>query len=194
MTDVAVAVPRSSRLLHLTAVLAGATAEALLLPGGTRRRQRLQRRTAARVLTALGARVDVVPPAVPWPRAGGLLVAGHDAGRLGDLALLTVLPPDLGGWSGLAERALPLPGAASGPPGTGTTLCPVAVTCRTASGPLDRVPGRVEEVAGLSGLVVEVRLLLPMALEASGQLGGAGTASGDGVAGTASGVGVAKVA
>lgn len=186
MTDVAVAVPRSTRLLHLTAVLAGATAEALLVPGGARRRRRLQRRTAARVLTALGARVDVVPPAVPWPRADGLLVAGHDAGRLGDLALLTVLPSDLGGWTRLAEQALPLPGAGSAPAGTGTTLCPVAVACRTAAGPLDRVPGRVEEVVGLHGLVVEVRLLVPIALDAPGQLGGAG------VAGTASGVGVAK--
>lgn len=183
-----VEVPRSTRLLSLTAVLAGATVEGLVLRGGARRRQRLQLCTAARVLTALGALVRVVPPPVPWPRAGGLLVSGHDAGRLGDLAVLTSVPRAVAGWAELADRALPFPGAGVPTPGAGRppapVLCPVTVACRTADGPLQRLPRRVEEVAALRGLEFEVRLLQPIAADPVGQLGGAGSSSTGGTAGT----------
>ena len=97
------------------------------------------------MLTALGARVRVVLPPVPWLRAGGLLVTGHDAGRLGDLALAG-----------------------------GTVICPVIVTCRTADGPLPRLPRRLDEVAALRGLVFDVELLDAVPSDPAGQLGGAG--------------------
>ena len=170
-----VVVPRSTRLLSFAGVVAGATAESLLIPGGARRRQRLQICTAARVLTALGARVRVVLPPVPWPRAGGLLVTGHDAGRLGDLALLTSVPRSLAGWGELADRVVPVPGRRTPPPAGGTVICPVTVTCRTADGPLSRLPRRLDEVAALRGLVFDVWLLDAVPSETAGQLGGAGT-------------------
>ena len=170
-----VVVPRSTRLLSLAGVVAGATAESLLVPGGARRRQRLQMCTAARVLTALGARVRVVLPPAPWPRAGGLLVTGHDAGRLGDLALLTSVPRSLAGWGELADRVVPVPGPRTPPPAGGTVVCPVTVTCRTADGPLSRLPRRLDEVAALRGLVFDVWLLDAVPSDPAGQLGGAGT-------------------
>ena len=171
-----VVVPRSTRLLSLAGVVAGATAESLLLAGGARRRQRLQVCTAARVLTALGARVRVVLPPVPWPRSGGLLVAGHDAGRLGDLALLTSVPRTLAGWAELADRVVPVPGTRVALRDGGTVLCPVTVTCRTADGPLHRLPRRLDEVAALRGLVFDVELLDAIPSDPAGQLGGAGSA------------------
>ncbi len=180
-----VVVPRSTRLLSLAAVLAGAAAEGLLLRGGARRRQRLQMCTAARVLTALGARVRVVPPPTPWPRSGGLLLAGHDAGWLGDLAVLTAAPRAVAGWQEVADRALPFPGAGARAGEESQMLCPVTVTCRTAGGPPRRLPRRLEEVAALPGLVIEVRLLGPIAVDPGGASGGAGTATGAGMAGVA---------
>ena len=169
-----VVAPRSTRLLSLAGVVAGATAESVLLPGGARRRQRLQICTAARVLTALGARARVVLPPVPWPRVGGLLVTGHDAGRLGDLALLTSVPRSLGGWGELADRVVPVPGARTPARPGGTVICPVIVTCRTADGPLPRLPRRLDEVAALRGLVFDVELLDAVPSDPAGQLGGAG--------------------
>ena len=170
-----VVVPRSTRLLSLAGVVAGATAEGLLVPGGARRRQRLQVCTAARVLTALGARVRVVLPPVPWPRTGGLLVPGHDTGRLGDLALLTSVPRTLAGWSELADRVVPVPGARVAAREAGTVICPVTVTCRTADGPLQRLPRRLDEVAALRGLVFDVWLLDAIPSDPADQLGAAGT-------------------
>lgn len=170
-----VVVPRSTRLLSLAGVVAGATAESLLVPGGARRRQRLQVCTAARVLTALGARVRVVLPPLPWPRTGGMLVPGHDAGRLGDLALLTSVPRTLAGWAELADRVVPVRGARVAPREGGTVICPVTVTCRTADGPLQRLPRRLDEVAALRGLVFDVWLLDAIPSDPADQLGGAGT-------------------
>lgn len=170
-----VVVPRSTRLLSLAGVVAGATAESLLIPGGARRRQRLQICTAARVLTALGARVRVIAPPVPWPRTGGLLVTGHDTGRLGDLALLTSVPRSLAGWGELADRVVPVPGTRTPPRPAGTVLCPVTVTCRTADGPMSRLPRRLDEVAALRGLVFDVWLLDAIPSDPADQLGGTGT-------------------
>lgn len=184
-----VEVPRSTRLLSLAVVLAGATAEGLLVRTGARRRQRLQMCTAARVLTALGARVHVVPPPVLWPRTGGSLVIGHDAGRLGDLAVLTAVPRALPGWAELADRVLPFPGATAAPPEDGQVRCPVTVTCRTADGPLRRLPRRLDEVAALRGLVFEAWLLAPVAAGPAGQdVGAAGSeAAGSGPGGASAG-------
>jgi hypothetical protein len=182
-------------------VLTGAAAQGLIQHrAGSRRRQRLQVCTAARVLTALGGRVHVVPPPVRWPRTGGLLVAAHDAGWLGDLALLTSVPRTLAGWDRLADRALPFPGAGPATAGDADVLCPVTVTCRTAGGPLSRLPRRLQDVAALRDLVVEVRLLAPVAAPGQEGAAGTGTAGTGGGAGStrgpgaASGVGVAKAA
>ena len=64
-------------------------------------------------------------------------------------------------------------------------VCPVTVTCRTAEGPLSRLPRRLDEIAALRGLVFDVWLLDavpsdpvpsdPAASDPAGQLGGAGT-------------------
>jgi hypothetical protein len=170
-----VVVPRSTRLLSLAGVVAGATAGGFLVPGGARRRQRLQVCTAARVLTALGARIRVVGPSVPWPRADGLLVTAHDAGRLGDLAVLTSVPRAIAGWAELADRVVPLPGARVPSRSGNGVLCPVTVTCRTADGPLRQLPRRLDEVAGLRGLVFDVALLDPVA---GAQDGGASSSDG----------------
>jgi 1-acyl-sn-glycerol-3-phosphate acyltransferase len=49
--------------------------------------------SAAGVLTALGVRVEVVAPAVAWPRPGtGRLVVSNHVSWIDDLALLTVVP------------------------------------------------------------------------------------------------------
>jgi hypothetical protein len=149
------------RRLQLAATLAGLHVRtALVPPHATRRRQRLQVCGAARVLTALGVRVRVVPPTTPWPRTGGRLLLDRDApGWLGDLALVTAVPRTTGGWAAVCRRVLP--GAAVEPAGphADSVICPVAVTYRTDAGPLDRAPRDVSEIVALRGLVVEVRLL-----------------------------------
>lgn len=144
------------------AVLALAAVRGLLLPRrAARSRQRLQTCTAARVLSALGVRVRVVQPAVPWPRTGGRLLTAHDAGWLGDLAVLTAVPRGTDGWAAVADRALPVPGRRPRA-GDGDLICSVTVTCRTADGPLPRLPRRLRQVAGLADPVVEVWLLAPV--------------------------------
>jgi hypothetical protein len=153
---------RTGRLLRAAGVVAVAAVRGLLLPrSAVRTRQRLQVCTAARVLSALGARVRVVQPATPWPRTGGRLLTAHDAGWLGDLAVLTAVPRSTGGWAAIADRSLPIAG---GRPRTddGDLLCSVTVTCRTADGPLARLPRRLGGIAALRGLVVEVWLLAPV--------------------------------
>ncbi len=169
-----VVVPRSTRLLSLAGVVAGATAESLLIPGGARRRQRLQICTAARVLTALGARVRVVLPPVPWPRAGGLLVTAHDAGRLGDLALLTSVPRSLAGWGELADRVVPVPGPRTPPPAGSSVVRPVTGTCGAAAGGLPRTVGLCPQVwAEADG--AGTRPEAAATADTADQLGGAGT-------------------
>ena len=79
------------RRLRVARTLAGVSVRAALVPlPSDRRRRRLQVCRAADVLTALGVRVRVVGPAVPWPRTGRVAVSDH-TGLLGDLALATVV-------------------------------------------------------------------------------------------------------
>ncbi|MCW2676347.1 MAG: plsC, partial [Modestobacter sp.] len=64
---------------------------------GARGRRRLSVCAAARVLTAAGVRVRVVPSPVPWPRTGvghgpGHLVVADSISWVDDLALRTVVP------------------------------------------------------------------------------------------------------
>jgi hypothetical protein len=54
--------------LRLAGALAGSTANTLPASPSGRRRQRLLVVRAARLLTALGVRVEVRAPAVAWPR------------------------------------------------------------------------------------------------------------------------------
>ncbi|RBY84462.1 hypothetical protein [Blastococcus sp. TF02A-30] len=154
--------PRTGRLLRAAGVVAVAAVRGLLLPrSAVRTRRRLQVCTAARVLSALGARVRVVQPAVPWPRTGGRLLTAHDAGWLGDLAVLTAVPRSTGGWAAVADRSLPFRGGGARDD-DGDLLCSVTVTCRTADGPLARLPRRLGSIAALRDLVVEVWLLAPV--------------------------------
>ena len=103
-----------------------------------RPRRRFDICTAAEVLTALGARIEVHSPAVAWPRPGaGRLVVANRVSRLDDLALVTVVPdlvvsPDqprdeagLGRFDAARFRA-----AVEG----NATVCPVAVRYRTEDG------------------------------------------------------------
>jgi hypothetical protein len=144
--------------------LAGVRARATLVAAGSvRRRQSLQVCSAARVLAALGIRVVVVQPPRPWPRdQRQRLVAGNEAGLLGDLALLTAVPRTAAGWAVVADRVLParatLRTAAESDPGD-AVVCPVTITYRTAAGPLSRPPRTPAEVIAVPGLVIEVRLL-----------------------------------
>src|SRR3712207_7459880 len=55
--------------------------------------------------------------------------------------------------SEMADRVVPVPGTRTPPRPAGTVVCPVTVTCRTADGPLARLPRRLDEVAALRGLV-----------------------------------------
>jgi hypothetical protein len=152
------------RRLHYAMALAGARMRASLLPGASvRRRQAFQVCSAARLLTALGIRVDVVQPGIPWPRhRTHRLDVTNDAGLLGDLALLTAVPRTAAGWAVVADRVLParatLRTAAEPDPGD-AVVCPVTITYRTAAGPLSRPPRTPAEVIAVPGLVIEVRLL-----------------------------------
>jgi hypothetical protein len=142
--------------------LAGVRARATLVAAGSvRRRQSLQVCSAARVLAALGIRVVVVQPPRPWPRdQRQRLVAGNEAGLLGDLALLTAVPRTTPGWAAVADRVLPV-----GTPrretdvGENAVPCPVTVTYRTEDGPLSTPPRTLDDVVAIRGLVIEVRLL-----------------------------------
>src|SRR5687768_1484552 len=151
------------RQLSYSMTLAGARARAVLTAAGSvRRRQSLQVCSAARLLAALGIRVVVVQPPTAWPRhrAQRILVR-NEAGVLGDLALLTAVPRTARGWAAVADRVLPVgtPQRAAGPVEDDAVRCPVTVTYRTDDGPLASPPRTVEEVVGIRGLVVEVRLL-----------------------------------
>jgi hypothetical protein len=132
---------RRRRRLRLTRTLVGHSVRARLFPAGERRRQSLRVCGAADTLTALGVRVHVVQPAVPWPRAGRYVISDH-VGRLGDLAVSTVV---------------------RGATDDGTVVCPVAVRYRVEGRPgylrPDEVPTRTGAILALHGLVVEVHCL-----------------------------------
>ena len=149
------------RRLRFTATLAGFRARRVLIPAGSlRRRQSMQVCTAARLLTALGVRVDVVQPSVPWPRnLAHRLVVSNDAGLLGDLALLTAVPRTTCGWAAVADRVLPVRTIlrAAEPDGGDAVPYTVTIGFRTAALP---APPTLDEVVAISGLVVEVRLLV----------------------------------
>jgi hypothetical protein len=158
------------RRLHYAAALAGARMRASLLPGASvRRRQAFQVCSAARLLTALGIRVDVVQPGIPWPRhRTHRLDVTNGAGLLGDLALLTAVPRTTNGWAAVADRVLPAGATlrtAAEPDPEDAVVCPVTITYRTAAGPLSVAPRTPAEVIAVAGLVIEVRLL-PAAGEA----------------------------
>ncbi|KQS73313.1 hypothetical protein [Modestobacter sp. Leaf380] len=91
---------RRRRALALTGALARATARP---PAGDGRRHGVC--TAARLLTAAGVRVRLVPPAVAWPRGARLVVANR-VSWVDDLALRTAVAAlpveDEAGWPGLA--------------------------------------------------------------------------------------------
>lgn len=91
---------RRQRSLRLSAALARATARP---PAGDGRRHGTC--TAARLLTAAGVRVQVLPPPVAWP-AGPRLVVANRVSWVDDLALrtaVTALPDDDAAvWPGLA--------------------------------------------------------------------------------------------
>jgi len=147
--------------MRYTATLAGARMRASLLPGGSvRRRQALQVCGAARLLTALGIRVDVVQPGSPWPRhRTHLLRITNEAGTLGDLALLTAVPRTTSGWAAVADRALPAGAPSTAQPDPpDAAVCPVRIEYRTAAGPLPAPPRTPAEAIAVLGLVIEVRL------------------------------------
>ena len=133
---------RNRRRLQLARTVAGGSLRTALVPtNSAARRQRIELCRAARTLTALGVRVEVVPPPVPWPRAGRYIRSDH-TGWLGDLAVVT---------AALARSSAP--GEA--------VICPVAVRYRGEAGHLDpaEVPRTVADIVATRGLVVEVRCL-----------------------------------
>ena len=92
------AATRRRRRLRLTRALGGVALASLRAPAsGTRGRRRLLTCASARVLTALGVRVEVVTSPVAWPRTGagrgpGHLVVANSVCWVDGLALLTVVP------------------------------------------------------------------------------------------------------
>lgn len=117
--------------------------------------------SAARLLTALGVRVDVVQPATPWPRdRAQQLGITNAAGLLGDLALLTAVPRTTPGWAAVADRVLPTGStvATAEPTEDDAVVCRVTIAYRTAAG-LSELPRTPAEVAADPGSVIEVRLL-----------------------------------
>jgi hypothetical protein len=154
------------RYLRLAATLiANAVRGMFVSPAPTRRRQRLQVCSAARVLTALGVRTQVFPPSTPWPRARpNRLVLGADVGWLGDLALVTAVPKTTAGWSQVADRALTGRRATTAGAPLDAVPCPVAIRYRSEAGPLDRLPTTLSEIVAIRGLVVEVHLLPALGL------------------------------
>ena len=139
------------RRLRVARARVGVSVQTRLLPAGERRRQRLQVCGAANTLTALGARVRVIQPSIPWPRSARVVVSDR-VGWVADLAVATAL------------RGEPVYRAADAPPAL--TLCPLMV-CFRLDGvpgylPAERLPTTVAELAALRGLVVEVHLLDPI--------------------------------
>ena len=136
---------RRRRRLRLARTLVGHSVRARLLPASERRRLRLQVCGAADTLTALGVRVQVFQPPVPWPRAGRHVISDH-VGRLGDLAVST---------------------AFRGARADGDVVCRVSVRYRVEGQPgylaPDEVPQRTAAIIALHGLVVEVHCLSPAA-------------------------------
>jgi hypothetical protein len=118
-----------------------------------RSRRRTDVCTAAGLLTAIGARIEVRAPSAPWPRPNhGRLVVADRIGRLDDLALLTVVPDRV---AGVHE--------ADGHDGP---VCPVAVRYRTEDGgdPTGLLAGddlrtTIRRALAVRGLVIEVHLL-----------------------------------
>lgn len=106
---------------------------------------------AANTLTALGVRVDVRRPPVPWPRSRHV-VAAEPLGSLGALAVATVL------------RGEPIRPADEVP--VDATVCPLLVRYRLdgQTGYLADadVPRSPAGIAALQGLIVEVHLLSPV--------------------------------
>ncbi len=149
------------RRLRVAGAMAGAGLRTALVPReATRRRGRAQVCGAARILTALGVRVRVLPPAVPWPRTGGQLVVSGSVGRVDRLAVLTAVPRGVAGWVPLAEHALLGAPAPVVPPHAGVVL-PVTVRYRRGGTLLDvvDVPRDLVDVLATADLVVEVHLL-----------------------------------
>ncbi|MCU1606539.1 MAG: plsC [Modestobacter sp.] len=158
---------RRRRWLRLTGVLAGTAAASLRAPViGARGRRRLSVCAAARVLTAAGVRVRVVPSPVPWPRTGvghgpGHLVVANSISWVDDLALRTVvpgLPVARSAGTALLQAAVD----------AGDVVCPVAVRYRVdgeagsaiaASLAGARSWRSLARVVAIRGLVVEVHLL-----------------------------------
>jgi hypothetical protein len=132
---------RRRRRLRLARALVGHSVRTHLLPAGERRRLRLQVCGAADTLTALGVRVQVFQPGIPWPRSGRYVISDH-VGRLGDLAVSTAFR-----------------GTADG----GDVVCPVTVRYRVEGRPgylsAHEVPQRTAPVVAMRGLVVEVHCL-----------------------------------
>jgi hypothetical protein len=139
------------RRLRLARTRVGITVQNRLLPpvSASGRTRRLVC-GAANTLTALGVRVEVRGPAIPWPRTR-VVVANGPIGPLGWLAVATVL------------RDEPIRAAAEVP--AGATVCPLLVRYRLEGqdGYLheDDVPRSSAQIAALRGLVVEVQLLSP---------------------------------
>lgn len=134
---------RHRRRAQLTATLAAASVRGALVPArSARARRRSQVCRAARILTALGVRVQVVQPPSPWPR-GDRFVVSDSVNWLGDLALITAVP------------GVPL--GASSPD---AVACPAAIRYRTPAGYLtaEQIPRTPAGVVALEGLVVEVHL------------------------------------
>ena len=153
----------SHRRLRLAGALTAVGVRAALLPrAGARRRGRAQLCGAARILTALGVRVVVVPAPATWPRTGGRLDVRATVGRIGQLAVLTAVPRSVPGWDRLAEQAL-LGRPVTADAGHDDVLLPVTVRCRRADAgdwlPASAVPQDLGTVLAGGCLVVEVRLL-----------------------------------
>jgi hypothetical protein len=115
------------------------------------RRTRLRVCAAADMLTALGIRVEVRRPPLPWPRARYVVVTGP-LGTVGALAVTTVL------------RGEPIRPADEVP--ADATVCPLLVRYRPIgqTGYLaeHEVPRTAAEICALGGLVVEVHQLAPV--------------------------------
>jgi hypothetical protein len=167
--DVAV---RRRRWLRLTGVLAGTAAASLRAPvTGARGRRRLSVCAAARVLTAAGVRVRVVPSPVPWPRTGvghgpGHLVVANSISWVDDLALRTVVPGLPVARSSATETRVG--GLLQAAVDAGAVVCPVAVRYRVdgeaGSAVAASLAGALSwrslaRVVATRGLVVEVHLL-----------------------------------
>jgi hypothetical protein len=158
------------RRLRLAAALAAARLRLAVLPASAiARRQRVQLCSAARILTAAGVRVRVVQPGTPWPRHRPLrLVTGTDPGWLGDLAVLTAVPRTTGGWSLVADRALPAATSAPATASPDAALCPVVLRFRDGDRPLPAVPRRLADVLATRRPVLEVELLPALTPPATG--------------------------